>query len=135
MEDRDQTSHVTESTRVRWRRVIWRGLCRRCPRCGDGRLFKAWYTLEERCDACDLEYESRDGDTWAFMYVTTAGLTGFIIVGMLLLRPPSVFVGRLVVAMTAIVLIFMTLPYRKGVAIAIHFISECVWREDPDVDS
>ncbi len=98
-------------------------------------MFKSWYTLEGTCTSCGLEYESRDGDTWAFMYVTTAGLTGVIIIAMLLLKPPSIMMGRLFVAVAAIVVVFLTLPYRKGMAIALHFISERVWQDDPDADN
>lgn len=31
----------------------WKGLC---PRCGQGRMFRKWLKLEERCAACGLDY-------------------------------------------------------------------------------
>lgn len=31
----------------------WHGLC---PRCGEGRMFKSWLKLADRCDKCDLDY-------------------------------------------------------------------------------
>lgn len=69
------------------------------------------------------------------MYVTTAGLTGVIIVGMLLFRLPAVWMTQLLAGASALLVIFLSLPYRKGIAIAIHFISETVWSEEPDSPS
>ncbi len=134
-DDRTVEGHEADhrgTTKLRWRRVIWRGMRKRCPRCGLGRLFTSWYTVAEQCPHCHLEYESRDGDTWAFMYVTTAGLTGVIIVGMLLFRPPTLWISQVVVTALAVGIVLLSMPYRKGVAIAIHFISETVWSEEPD---
>ena len=31
----------------------WKGLC---PRCGEGRMFKSWLKIANRCDRCDLDY-------------------------------------------------------------------------------
>jgi uncharacterized protein (DUF983 family) len=31
----------------------WKGLC---PRCGEGRMFKSWLKLTDRCDSCGLDY-------------------------------------------------------------------------------
>jgi uncharacterized protein (DUF983 family) len=98
-----------------------RGACKRCPRCGTGRLFERWYTLADHCPACRLAYEARDGDTWAFMYITTAGITGVIMGVMLLVQPPAMWVGKLAVGLAAMVLVIGTLPYRKGIAIAFDF--------------
>lgn len=36
------------------------GLRGRCPRCGEGRLFKGFLTLAERCDVCGLDYSFAD---------------------------------------------------------------------------
>lgn len=31
----------------------WHGLC---PRCGEGRMFRSWLKLADRCDTCGLDY-------------------------------------------------------------------------------
>lgn len=67
-----------------------------------------------------MNFESAAGDTWAFMYITTTLLTGLIIVGMLLISPPALWTGRVVVLPLALVVILGSLPYRKGVAIAVE---------------
>lgn len=107
--------------------ALARGVRRRCPRCGRGRLFERWYTLYERCPVCGLDYERAAGDTWAFMYLTTAALTGLIVGAMLLITPPSAWVGRTIVFPLAMVIIVGSLPYRKGAAIALDYIVELRW--------
>jgi uncharacterized protein (DUF983 family) len=34
---------------------------KRCPRCGDRRIFDGWFTLKPRCPRCDLRFESELG--------------------------------------------------------------------------
>lgn len=103
-------------------RTLLRGLLRRCPRCGKGPLFESWYTIADRCNACDLNFVKSDSDTWAFMYISTAGLTGFIVLGMLILKPERVWVGLSVVLPAALALIVGSLPFRKGLAMAIEHV-------------
>ena len=104
--------------------VLARGLRLRCPRCGEGPLFAGWNRLHERCTVCGLELERRVGDTWFFMYMTTAGLTGSLVVLMFLIRPRVVWVGQLVVSLAAVAVIGLSLPYRKAVAVALDYLIE-----------
>ena len=46
--------------------ALWRGLRRRCPSCGVGRLFSGWAHHLEQCPECGLVYERNPGNTWAF---------------------------------------------------------------------
>lgn len=105
-------------------RILARGIRRRCPRCGLGRLFHGWYQLAESCDACDLKYEPLEGNSYWFMYYSTAGFTGFIIIAMLLLEPENIWLARAIVLVAAVVFIVFTLPYRKGLALAVDYLSE-----------
>lgn len=57
------------------------------------------------------------------MYVSTAGLTGLIVVGMIWLRPADLLVGRWTVFATALTAIPLSLPSRKGLAMAINYLS------------
>lgn len=108
------------------RRSIWplliRGAKKRCPRCGVARLFLSWYTLHEVCPHCGVALPfDRRGDTWAFMYVTTAMITGFFLVGLFIFRPAQTRPGQLLVLLAALVVIVGSLPMRKGIAIAIEY--------------
>jgi len=42
-------------------RVLWRGVRRRCPVCGQGRLFRRWFVMVERCPRCHLRFERAEG--------------------------------------------------------------------------
>ena len=102
--------------------VLLRGLRQRCPRCGIGRLFERWQTLRDKCPECGLSFEPGQGDTWAFMYLSTAFITGIILIGMLLLVPTQQWIGRIVVAAAAVVGIVGTLSARKGLSIAADYL-------------
>jgi len=105
-------------------RALGRGLSARCPRCGRGRLFHGWHKLNERCAVCGLVFERQPGDTWFFMYMTTAGLTGVLVVTMFLIRPRAVWLGQLGIAVAALMLIVLSLPFRKGLAVAVNYLLE-----------
>lgn len=101
--------------------VLSRGVRLRCPRCGEGALFASWNHLLETCPVCGLEFERRLGDTWFFMYMSTAGLSGVLVVAMFLLRPRTVWVGQAVVCLAAVAIIGLSLPHRKGIAVALDY--------------
>jgi len=50
--------------------ILKRGLRRRCPRCGEGPLFRRGINTYDRCSVCDLVYQPDRGDTWFFMIIT-----------------------------------------------------------------
>ena len=102
--------------------VLLRGLRKKCPRCGSGGLYRRWQELHERCLVCGLGFAERSGDTWFVMYMTTAGLTGVLIVAMLLIHPANLWLGRFVLFAAAVLLILGTAPYRKGLALALDYL-------------
>ena len=56
------------------------------------------------------------------MYMSTAGLTGSIVVIMLLFRPEHIIIGRVGVFLTALSVIVGSLPIRKGIALALEYL-------------
>jgi uncharacterized protein (DUF983 family) len=52
------------------RTVILRGLRRRCPRCGEGPLFRRWIEAYDRCPACGVLYLRNYGDIWMWVLLT-----------------------------------------------------------------
>lgn len=113
---------LPRTMRPTFRTAVTRGLRRRCPRCGEGELFQGWNHLRETCPVCGLRYEPRTGDTWFFMYMTTAGMTGVLVVIMFLLRPRVLWIGQAIVMVAALVLMGLSLPFRKGVAVALDYL-------------
>jgi len=42
-------------------RMLWRGMTRRCPRCGTGKLFTQWFHMVERCPGCGYRFQREEG--------------------------------------------------------------------------
>ena len=101
--------------------ALGRGARGLCPRCGQGRLFRSWDLLQPQCSHCSLKYEENEGDSWAFMYISTGFITGLFIVGMFLLKPENRYLGFIVVAVLSILVMVGTIPFRKGIAVALDF--------------
>ncbi|HTL69979.1 MAG TPA: hypothetical protein VL404_01690 [Candidatus Eisenbacteria bacterium] len=98
----------------------WRKLC---PACGGSSLFEGG-ALRPACPSCGLLIRSREPDTWFFMYVSTAGITGIFVVLMLLVVPANRLLGRVAVGAAAIAAFFLTNPLRKSFAIALDYLAE-----------
>jgi uncharacterized protein (DUF983 family) len=58
------------------------GLRGRCPRCGEGRLFKGFLTLEDRCRNCGLDYAFSDSGDGPAVFIIM--IVGFVVVGLAL---------------------------------------------------
>ena len=58
------------------------GMRGRCPRCGEGRLFKGFLGLEKQCSACGLEYDFADSGDGPAVFIIM--IVGFIVVGLAL---------------------------------------------------
>lgn len=99
----------------------------RCPRCGQGKLFLRWGDLVEKCDSCFLRIKEREPDTWFFMYMSTAAITGAFVFSMLLLpAPKNQLIGSLLIGAGALVLFVITTPIRKSLAIAFEYYTDAV---------
>jgi ribosomal protein S27AE len=48
--------------------ALRRGLRKRCPHCGEGRLFSGWSHVD-RCSICGLVFVRNPGDTWFFTII------------------------------------------------------------------
>lgn len=58
------------------------GLKGRCPRCGEGRLFRGFLDIQEGCPACGLDYSKVDSGDGPAVFVIF--LVGFVVVGLAL---------------------------------------------------
>lgn len=51
------------------------GIRCRCPRCGEGQLFRGFLTVAKECDACGLDFSFADpADGPAFFVMTAVGM-------------------------------------------------------------
>lgn len=104
--------------------ALARGIRCRCPRCGRGTLYEGGYRLRSHCVMCGLPLQRREPDTYFLMYMSTAAITGIFIIAMFLTSPRSLWQGRVVVTVLALLVMFGTLPFRKGLAIGWDFYIE-----------
>ncbi len=43
------------------RKLLWRGSFKKCPACGQGKLFTRWFDLADDCPRCGLHFERIEG--------------------------------------------------------------------------
>ena len=113
------------------RTALGRGLRKRCPHCGEGRLFSKWSQLE-RCAVCGLVYEPTPGDTWAFIIIGDRLPIG----AMIALIYFGVLRSHRVLGLTALAVLAVaglwTFPNRWGASIALHYLSRVYWPDSAD---
>ena len=103
--------------------VLVAGLKGRCPRCGQGALFRRGLVLREKCDSCGLSYAFADsGDGPAVFAIF---ILGFLILGGALLVEfklgPPVWVHILLWGILTPLLAFFLLRILKATLIALQF--------------
>jgi uncharacterized protein (DUF983 family) len=123
---------MTPSRSQSIRTALSRGIRKRCPHCGEGRLFSGWSRHLGRCSVCGLVFERNPGDTWAFTVIGDRLPIGAIMVliyfGVVRSHP------RLGLAMLVVLtgLVVWTAPNRWGVGIALHYVSRVYWPDPAD---
>ena len=111
--------------------ALRRGLLKRCPHCGEGRLFSGW-SQRERCSICGLVFVPNPGDTWAFTIIGDRLPIGVIIVLIYfgVVRSHPVLGVSMLVVLAA--LLIWTSPNRWGAGIALHYLSRVYWPDPAD---
>ena len=104
-------------------RAILRGLRGRCPRCGEGRLFRGFLGLQPTCTHCRLNYGFADAGDGPAVFVILFG--GFIVVFAALIveimyQPPYWVHAALWLPLILIVTLAPLRPI-KGVLIALQY--------------
>jgi uncharacterized protein (DUF983 family) len=113
------------------RTALRRGLQKRCPHCGEGRLFSGWSQLE-RCSVCGLVYVPNPGDTWAFIIIGDRLPIGAIVAVIYFAAVRSHrALGLTMLAVLAVVGLWTT-PNRWGMGIALHYLSRIHWPDPGD---
>jgi len=111
--------------------ALGRGLRKRCPHCGEGRLFSGW-SHYERCSVCGLVFARNPGDTWAFTIIGDRVPIGVIIVLIYfgVVRSHRALGTALLVVLAA--LLVLTAPNRWGAGIALHYLSRIYFPDPAD---
>lgn len=111
--------------------IIKRGILKRCPNCGQGKLFASYLKQVKHCPYCNEELgniRADDGPAWL-----TIILVGHILAPFLLFILPKVtwpdwqIMATITILMLA--LIFTILPRAKGIFIGMIWRAGCVGSE------
>lgn len=73
---RPRTNSALKPVRPTLATMLWRGLRRRCPVCGGGRLFTRWLRLKEHCPTCGFQFEREEGFFLGAMVINIAVTEG-----------------------------------------------------------
>ena len=100
-----------------------RGLRGRCPRCGEGKLFRAFLKVDDHCSVCQLDYTPhRADDLPAYLVIV---IVGHIIVPMILwietdYAPPIALQLSVYLPVTLIMSLLLLQPV-KGAVVGIQW--------------
>lgn len=105
-------------------KLLWRGFTKRCPVCGESKIFHRWFTMVERCPRCGLRFERIDGHlTGALGINTVVSIIVVITVGIFggILTFPELPLAPLVTTITLVAALFPIFfyPFSKTVWTAI----------------
>ena len=59
--------------------MLARGLAKRCPLCGSGKLFTRWFRMKERCPRCGYLFEREEGFFLGAYVINLAIAQGLVI--------------------------------------------------------
>lgn len=102
------------------------GLAGRCPRCGEGHMFKGFIEIAERCDVCDLDLKFADAGDGPAVFVSL--FAGFIVLGAALwveftFEPPF-WVHILVFGPFTLLVCMGILRPLKGLLVALQYVNK-----------
>ncbi len=105
----------------RLRTVLMRGLKRRCPKCGQGALYRAFLKPVDNCNQCNEQLgHIRSDDIPTYFTVL---LVGHIVVTLAVITEhmysPSTLVHLSILLPLSVVLMLLLLPHIKGVMISL----------------
>ena len=104
--------------------TLWRGVTRRCARCGSGHLFHHYLTMVPDCPKCGLHFEREQGyfaGALAMNIMATAAVFAVVFVALLAVTIPTVPVAPLLAVLIPIVLFgpILFYPFSKTIWIAV----------------
>lgn len=99
------------------------GLAGRCPRCGQGRLFRGFLTVAPRCEHCGLDLSAQDSGDGPVAFIIM--IVGFVVVIAALIVEVRygwpVWLHLLVWLPLSVVLCLALMRPLKGLLIALQF--------------
>jgi uncharacterized protein (DUF983 family) len=123
-------------------KTLWRGVTRRCARCGSGKLFKNWFRMVDDCPRCGLHFERESGyfaGALAINIILVGGLFLLVFLTIFIVTIPDLPIG-LTLGLTIPIALFgpiVLYPFSKTLWVAIDraFLQRMDVNERPDEQS
>ena len=80
---RDLSPDDVVADRPDWWLLLRRGLAKKCPRCGGGKVYDTWFRMKERCPTCGVKFEREPGFFVGAYLINFAVAEGFLFVLMM----------------------------------------------------
>lgn len=96
--------------------LLWRGFTRKCPRCGEGKLFNGYLKLVDNCSHCGLELGEMRADDFP-PYLTMVVVGHIVVPGALLVEKhfdPTIPFQLAIWLPATLILALWFLPRLKG---------------------
>ena len=99
------------------------GLLCRCPRCGDGKLFRGYLKVAPTCSVCGLDLEFADSGDGPAIFVIFLVAPVIIVLAMITtaMFNPAPYVHLILWIPTTIILSLALLPPFKGTLVALQY--------------
>jgi uncharacterized protein (DUF983 family) len=110
--------------------VLARGLRRRCPRCGEGPLFRKWIHAHPRCPACNVTLLRNQGDIWIWIILTDRIPIAAGVIAVYFGWQSTNWIGAAVFFVALFTPLIATLRERQGLAIALDYLWR-IYAKDP----
>jgi uncharacterized protein (DUF983 family) len=101
--------------------ALWRGLRRKCARCGQGKLFTRWFRMVPDCPYCHLHFEREPG-YWVGAVAINTAVIGFLFAVVLV-----VFSALTVPDIPWVTLLLLEIPLMGLGPIAFYPYSKTLW--------
>ncbi|HWP57544.1 MAG TPA: DUF983 domain-containing protein [Candidatus Acidoferrales bacterium] len=114
-------------------KVLVRGLCLSCPRCGARGIFQSFWNLRRRCPACRLKFEREQGYFVGAIYLNYAATVSIVVPGYFLLdyfAGVSLRTQLLVWGSAAVIFPIAFFPFSKGLWLGLGYMLSSEDRQD-----
>ena len=119
----EESSLAEEGRRYPPISAISTGLAGRCPRCGDGHLFRGFLSVAPRCESCGLDFGFADSGDGPAVFVTL--IAGFLVLGCALAvdiaYEPPIWIYLVIFAPLTLLVCLGLLRPLKGLLIASQY--------------
>lgn len=105
-------------------KILWRGITRRCARCGSGHLFQRYFKMVPDCPSCHLHFEREPGyftGALAINVIAVGGLFTFVFVALLIATVPKIPVVPILAVLIPIVALgpIVFYPFSKTIWVSV----------------